>query len=273
MTRVVALLIAVIAVVTEAPAAAVCRASYDDAVLADRPAAYWPMTRPYAGTESSLGTVHLTGRYAGGRGPATLPNGDTAADFDGATGYLEVADNAVLSPATTGALTLEAWLRPDTLQFPHQESSGYVHWMGKGGTGQHEFAARMYSHDNTENRPNRVSGYAFNQSGGLGAGSYFQDSLAAGTWIHYVLVINAAAKSAAFPNGYTKLYRDGVLRDQDDLSIHGQIVVPVQGSAPLRVGTRDFASFFSGAVGKVAIYDRELASADIVRHHAAMVGR
>ncbi|WP_202866068.1 LamG domain-containing protein [Kribbella turkmenica] len=260
------------ALFASAPADAQAGHSYDAVVLQSGPTAYWRLARPSARIEAALGRgPGLVGKYAGTREPTTLPNGDAATAFDGATGYFEVADNAALSPATRGVFTLEAWLRPDILDFPHQQSSGYVHWMGKGEPGQHEYVARMYSQVNTENRPNRISGYLFNSSGGLGAGSYFQDPVQVGTWIHYVLVINAKAKSAGYPNGYTKIYRDGVLRDQDDLSIRGQIIVPARGSAPFRVGTRDFGSWFQGAVGKVAVYDKELDSAQIARHYEAMV--
>ncbi|GAA0618991.1 LamG domain-containing protein [Kribbella sandramycini] len=254
------------------PATATACSGYDAAVQQDGPKAYWRMARAGFSSEASVvGGSQLTGTYAGTRSATTLPNGEAAAAFDGATGYFQVPDNAVLSPATAGVLTLEAWVRPDTLQFPHAQSSGYVHWMGKGEAGQHEYVSRMYSLTNTENRPNRISGYLFNNTGGLGAGSYFQDSLTAGTWIHYVLVINANAKSATYPNGYTKIYRDGVLRDQDDLSISGQIIVPSDGTAPFRVGTRDFGSWFQGAVGKVAVYGKELSAARIAAHHTAML--
>jgi hypothetical protein len=244
--------------------------AYDNTVLADHPAAYWRMSG--AATEPDATGHGHTGTYQGGRQRTTLPNGEPTTDFDGATGYLEVADHAALSPATTGQFTLEAWMRPDTLQFPHSESAGYVHWMGKGEPNQHEYAARMYSLTNTADRPNRVSGYAFNLDGGLGAGSYFQDTLTAGAWIHYVLVINPAAVSTAFPYRYTKIYRDGVLRDQDQLQIDGSVVTPQHGTAPFRVGTRDFASWFAGAIGKVAVYDVELTADRIAAHTAAMKG-
>ncbi|MCS5497254.1 LamG domain-containing protein [Cnuibacter physcomitrellae] len=243
---------------------------YDTAVLADDPAVYWTMSGSGSGAETDLGSAGIDGTYTGSPTVATLPNGDAAVDFDGATQYFEAPDADALSPATTGVITIEAWMRPDVLQFPNEEGSGYVHWMGKGEAGQHEYVARMYSLDNTETRPNRISGYSFNLSGGLGAGSYFQDAVQPGQWIHYVLVINANAKSAAYPNGYTKVYRDGVLRDQDDLSIRGQIIVPERGSAPFRAGTRDFASWFDGAVGKIAVWDSELSAAQIAAHTAAM---
>jgi hypothetical protein len=244
--------------------------AYDAAVLADDPQVYWAMSGAAAGSEPDLSGGDVTGTYTGAPATTTLPNGDTAVDFDGATQYFEAADAAVLSPATTGEITIEAWMRPDVLQFPNEEGSGYVHWMGKGTAGAHEYVSRMYSTQNSENRPNRISGYSFNLSGGLGAGSYFQDTVAAGQWIHYVLVINANATSEIYPNGYTKVYRDGVLRDQDDLSIRGQIIVPERSTAPFRAGTRDFGSWFDGAVGKIAVWDTELSAAQIAAHTAAM---
>lgn len=252
---------------TEAPATS---CAYDAVVLADSPTAFWPMENPAAGVEADLSGSGLDGRYVASPVATTLPNGDLATKFDGTSQYMEVDDAAELSPATTGELTVEAWMRPDTLDFADDESSGYVHWMGKGLPGAHEYVARMYSIDNTSDRANRISGYLFNAVGGLGAGSYFQDPLTAGEWIHYVLVINSDASSEQFPNGYTKIYRDGVLRDQDDLSIRGTVITPERGDAPFRVGTRDFASFFEGAVGKVAVYDVELPARRIAAHHTVM---
>jgi hypothetical protein len=246
------------------------RASYDATVLADKPVAYWAMRSPDVGTEKDLTGHGHQGRYFGEPGAAKLPNGHKAADFTGSSQYLEVPDDAALSPATTGVLTLEAWMRPDALQFPHAEGSGYVHWMGKGEPGHQEYVARMYSTRNEENRPNRISGYLFNASGGKGAGSYFEEKITKGQWIHYVLVINAKATSGDFPNGYTIIYRDGTFKDKDDLNYHGTVIKPTHGKAPFRVGTRDLTSFFEGAVGKVAIYDKELSEKRIREHYRAM---
>ena len=246
--------------------------SYDPVVRADRPVAYWGMSTPGAGTEKDLSGKRHEGRYVGAPARTRLPNGDVAADFDGVTQYMEVPDAAGLSPATRGVLTIEAWMRPDTLQFRRAEGSGYVHWMGKGETGKHEYAARMYSLRNEENRPNRISGYLFDASGGKGAGSYFQGGVAKGEWIHYVLVINTREKSEKYPNGYTKIYRDGVLKAQNDLNYRGTPITPTRGSAPFRVGTRDLGSFFEGAVGKVAVYDRELSAGRVGVHHRRMTG-
>ena len=51
--------------------------------------------------------------------PATLPNGDAAADFNGSSQYVSVPSAAVFSIPTTHSLTWEAWIRPDVLEFPN----------------------------------------------------------------------------------------------------------------------------------------------------------
>jgi hypothetical protein len=58
--------------------------------------------------------------------------------FDGEDDCIEIADSADVSAATTGQLSVSAWIRPDVLTFPVSQSTGYVHWMGKGESGQQE---------------------------------------------------------------------------------------------------------------------------------------
>jgi hypothetical protein len=246
--------------------------AYDGEVLADGPVAYWTMANGPSGSEPDKSGAGHDGRYGGTLGDnSQLPNGAAAVTFTGGQ-YLEVPDTDDLRPATTGVLTIEGWIRPDTLDFQHAESTGYVHWLGKTGSGQYEYVTRMYSAGNSEERENRISGYHFNLAGGLGAGSYFQDPVTPGEWIHYVLVINRTTPSDEYPNGYTKIYKNGVLRDQDDLSVDGERVAAEPGHAPLRIGTSDFESFFEGAVGKVAIYSHELPPEQILEHYQLMTG-
>ena len=64
----------------------------------------------------------------------------------------------------------------------------------------------------------------------------------------------------------TYIFRNGVLRDQDPLS--GYDIVPANGTAPVRIGTRDFASFFQGSVARVAIYSTRLPAATLAAHYA-----
>jgi hypothetical protein len=239
----------------------------DDAVLQDKPIAYFTMGSPFRAlwepdqTRSGFRAV----RHPRGGLPWTrMPNGDRASVLNGTNQYLEVASHPRLSVPTTGALTIEAWIRPDTLQFPSQEGSGYVHWAGKGEPNMQEYVLRMYSFSNNESRPNRISAYAFNLSGGLGSGSYFQDPVAQGEWIHVAAVINTKAISSTYPTGYVRIYKNGVLRDTTGLDQFG--VVPGAGPAPLRIGTRDKRSYFKGAIGKFAIYDYEVPPSRLQAH-------
>ena len=101
-----------------------------------------------------------------------------AAVFDGLDDYVEIADHPDYSIATTGELTVVALIRPDSLEMPTTERTGYVHWLGKGVPGQDEWTFRMYQLGNTEERENRISCYAFNldaRAGGtrFGIGSHF----------------------------------------------------------------------------------------------------
>ncbi len=243
--------------------AAAAAGSYDARILSDSPALYLPLSGISGGLATDLSPHHRNGRfYPQTRGPrlTRLPNGETAVVLDGASEYIEVASTASLSVRPGHALTVEAWIQPGTLEFPHAEN-GYVHWAGKGETGMEEFTFRMYSRTNSANRPNRISGYVFNPDGGEGSGSYFQDPVRAGEWIAVAMVIDARAETVA-------IYKNGVLRKTTPFSQFG--VSPQPGNAPLRVGTRDLRSFFLGAIAKFAVYDRALPASTLAAHAALM---
>jgi hypothetical protein len=72
-------------------------------------------------------------------------SGDVYLKVTGADSYVEIASIADYGIPTTGALSVAAWMRPDTLNFPHWEETGYVYWIGKGDSGQQEWAFRMYN--------------------------------------------------------------------------------------------------------------------------------
>ncbi len=188
---------------------------------------------------------------------------NSAYGFDGINDYLEIADNSLLSVATTGAFSISAWMRPDVLTFPDEEGSGYVHWLGKGEPGEQEYTFRMYGLDNTEGRANRTSFYMFNASGGLGAGAYVQEPVSVGEWIHYVATVDVAADQI-------RLYKNGVLKDTDTFLGAPYFVTPTNAAAPLRIGTRNAGnssnpSYFQGAIDDVIIYDRALTATEVQR--------
>ncbi len=195
--------------------------------------------------------------------PSSVPSRNNfAAEFNGLDEYVEIKDLDAYSQPTTGALSVEVWLRPASLRMPKIESSGYANWFGKGGFGEHEWTFRMYSKGNLENRGNRISFYALNANGGLGVGSYFQDKLLVGQWIHVV---------ATLDDSQTAVYRDGAFRKQDPLywKARNLVITPTNQEAPIRIGTRDKRSFFQGAIGRVAIYNTKLSPSQIQAHYQA----
>ena len=156
-----------------------------------------------------------------------------AAVFDGLDDYVEIADHPDYSIASTGELTVVALIRPDSLEMPATERTGYVHWLGKGVPGQDEWTFRMYQLGNTEDRDNRISCYAFNldaRAGGIrfGIGSHFQDELTPGQWL---LV------AGAWDATRVSIYRDGVLRDSDllDQSATGGVTITPSMATPRSV--------------------------------------
>jgi hypothetical protein len=167
-------------------------------------------------------------------------------NFDGLAGYAQVADSPDLSVATTGALTVAAFIRPAALSFPHIEGTRYVHWMGKGEPGRHECVLRMYSKFNSENRANRISFYVFNQEGHRGVGAYVQEWVTPGLWIHIAGVADGE-RINLFENGIlknTQRYADDVNRGAGRLrcawvlgiSAAGEISRVADGSAVTRTG-------------------------------------
>lgn len=175
--------------------------------------------------------------------------------FDGVNDYIEIDDNSKLSVDNTGEFTISLWLRPDTLIFENDMSSGYVNILGKGESGSHEWTFRMYSKDNTQGRDNRINFYLFNNDGGLGAGSYVQEDIVAGEWIHLV---------ARITQDKIYLYKDGVLKDSDYYNVDPYWIVPQNSNAPLRIGSRNLDSYFKGGFSEVAIFDKALSDSEIV---------
>jgi hypothetical protein len=210
---------------------------------------------------------------------ASPQSGDVYLEFNGRDAYAEVPSITDYSVSTTGELTISAWLRPDTLNFPFVErNSDYIYWLGKGEKsgpgGDQEWALRMYNHYDpldSPSRPNRISFYLFNPQGGLGVGSYVQVPVHKGKWIHIVGVADGSR---------TYLYTDGQYIRCDtyrglalgSCEIHYQappnqnlqlVINPQAGPAPLRLGTKDLGSFFEGGLTRVRLWNRVLLASEI----------
>ncbi len=196
--------------------------------------------------------------------------GQAFLQFDGSPGnFVEIQDPSngdfsISTPERTG-LTISAWIRPDALCFLNTDGLGYVHWLGKGETGQQEWTFRMYSQDNGEGRDTRISFYVFNVAGGEGIGSFFQDPVEVGEWIH---VVGVADDKRTF------IYKNGVLRKCDQYTGVGDSrcqqytdptrwITPQHGTAPLRIGHRDRNSYFQGGIARVRVWNRALSPSEV----------
>ena len=247
-------------------------ARYRNRVLAKGPIAYWRLGEfagPVAADETCNG---YDGSYVGnptfGQAGAIMNDPNTAVQFNVPRDHVEIPDRADFSQLTSGlGLTVEAWMRPDVLTFPGQTADPYVHWLGKGVAGQHEWGFRFYSNDTT--RPNRISAYIWNPMGGEGAGAYFQDEVVPGEWIHVVACYEPGDKDTVPPAG-VHIYKNGVHRlgpPSSGTLYRTYNIVPVHGTAPLRLGTRDLGSFLIGGLDEVAIYPRVLTTAEILDNY------
>jgi len=235
--------------------------AYDQTALNLGPVMYLNMDPAAAPTDLS-GNGHV-GSYKGGvPASATMPNGEKAPVFNGVNQYLSIASSPKLSVPTKRVLTIVAWIKPSTLQFPNTENEDFVYFLGKGNpTEGYEYANRMYSKVNSASRPNRISVYHWNTNGGLGSGSYFQDAVNTTDWIMITDIID-------MNRGVVDIYKNGVLRDSTPLSQYS--VTPRATNSPFNIGTRNLNSWFQGAVGKVSVHDRLLTTAELSSLYKAM---
>jgi hypothetical protein len=187
-------------------------------------------------------------------------NGSSAYSFNGTNAYIEIPDHSVFSISTTRKFSMSVWMRPGTTTFPEVEggpgATNYVYWMGKGVPDQHEWACRMYNLHNSENRPNWISFYVFNLGGDLGAGSRVEDPVTPLVWLHFVATVDVAANTI-------KWYENGALRDTDTLS--GFSITPENGTAPVRLGTRNRDSYFKGSIDNLLFYNRVLSAFEVIQ--------
>lgn len=259
---------------TERPAAVPngITTAFDRKILALHPVLYLTLAHPSAGVYQDLSKSGNNGAYMPRDKPPSqvrLPNGALASQFNGHGQYVRVSSSSRLSLTHTGRLTVEAWIRPATLQFALEEGDGYANILGKGEPDRYEYALRMYSERNREVpvRPNRVSAYVFNRWGGWGSGAYFQDHVSVGGWMMVAFVMSDRP-TPSWPKGYIEIYKNGQLRQR--ISLAQYHVRPTATGAPFRIATLSMSSFFDGAIGDVAVFDYALPGSHIASTYDAM---
>ena len=183
------------------------------------------------------GTYH--GPIAFGQLGAIKNDPDRAVGLDGKS-FVQIPASHDFSVSLKHGLTVEAWMRPDRLDFAGETADPYVHWLGKGEKDHFEWGFRYYSRKRANGhrrpRPNRISAYIWNASGKEGAGAYFEEPVTKGQWLHVVAVYQPVGPGA----GKCFIYRNGVFKKGPPskgtlYSTFG--IAPTSGPAPLRLGT------------------------------------
>lgn len=242
--------------------------AYAQMVLAAQPVGYWRLGET-GGIAAANSSPHegLNGYYVGlaaGVGPGSLAQrgprptagylgmsvDNRAPHLNGQQNYVAVADSPQLD--VTGALSLEAWVKLETL--PVGNAGIIAKYAGAGaqrsfqicvngqGAGNGELAMVVSPDGTFENAKNLVDNVP----------------LPTGEWLHVVGVFT--------PNVAMRLYLNGVLVEQSSVGIPSQIYAS---SADLWIGKQydsSSANHLNGMIDEAAIYDRALTPQEVRDH-------
>jgi len=157
--------------------------------------------------------------------------------------YIQIPDHNDFSVSTTNQLTVSFWLSPNV---QNMANSGYVHFLGKGSSGSYEWAFRIYN-ANYSDRPQAISMYHWNPSGGLGAGSRWDHSnIPDGSWVYVTGRFGKVDGSSDI-----SLFGNGSRVDTDTYS--GYSIKPKNCDAPLNIGTRGNDSYLNGCIDEFRV--------------------
>jgi hypothetical protein len=225
--------------------------AYGNAVLADSPLTYYRMDAPSGTVEIDRGSLALDGTYINtptlGVTGAVLQ--DTAVQFDRPSfELLQGHDHNGYSITTTGALTLECWVKSSTVAptgiaeriFGKVDNSQWEWLIERYDTGQH--VCRIFTLANWFPVLCQVT----------------FGSPTLNVWHHHVVTIQNAAGTCT-----VKAYLDKVLTDTQTFSFASIS----NGVAPIEIACAGNNYSFNGAIDEVAIYDHALTATRIGVHY------
>jgi hypothetical protein len=226
--------------------------AYAQVVLADDPVAYWRLDESSGATARDFSGHGNDATYIGGvqlGTPGAIANDpDTAATFDGATGYLDAGDNFAF--AGTQAFSVEAWVRSLSMQgyggiFSREDTSG--------GPPSEGYLGFVSPGDGV---------YGFQRLDGNNLTSDSSMSLASTT--HYDHVV------ATYDGNVMTLYVNGVAESTQPsaFSIAGATHHFVVGA---EVGGAE--DFFAGVLDEVAVYEHALSANRVSAHYLVGTGQ
>ncbi len=179
-----------------------------------------------ASAAKNSGTVNGATRTTSGRFGSAL-------SFDGVNDRVDVPDSASLD--LTGAMTLEAWVRPSS-------NSGWrTAILKERGTAGHVYA--LYSSEGNAPIAENFIGSTYNGTAGTGA-------LPLNTWSHLATTYDGAAP---------RLYVNGT--QVGTKAVTGAMAAT---ASPLRIGGNAlWGEYFAGQIDEVRIYNRALSAAEV----------
>jgi hypothetical protein len=259
--------------------------TYAQAVREDRPVGYWRLNeltydQLVADESGQRRDGSFVGRPSLGEQGAIQGITNCSMSFS-SQAHIEIPHSKDFSIQTSGeGLSVEVWMSPEVLHFKGEDGKKYIHWLGKGDAKRMEWGFRLHSSDHPS-RSKKISAYAWNPQGGLGAGAFCKgDLVAEGKWIHLVACFQHYVDPCVKKTG-VQLYVNGDLvkgpptRSTLYLNEGFWSVVPESRNAPLRIATRSATadSFLTGRIDEVAIYPKVLPPERIKRHYDVGIGR
>ena len=160
-------------------------------------------------------------------------------DFDGVNDYVDVGNNSSLK-ITDGDITIEAWVKPDSLAADNRVFANFVYM-------QNGYAMNIFS-DGRFYLGTWQSSAQQSTISSVGA-------VTVGNWNHLVVTRTGAT---------SKTYRNGV----DVTTTSGSHIDPVSSTVNARIGNDNSNSWpFDGKIDEVRIYNTDLSAAEIARHY------
>lgn len=214
--------------------------AYSNAVLADGPLLYLRLGEP----KGSPTVFDAKGTGFGVKGNLTLGSagalhGDTnsAADFDGASGYVNLGNTFKL--AVGKDFTFEAWIKPEAFSVTR-----YI-------VAKHAGNAGFYLNI----QPN---GHILFYAGTMNGGAKIESAMPPGLNVYSHVVVTLTGQKA-------NLYLNAAAEPEVTFAAR-----PADNTALLTLGAHSNVNqFFDGLIDEVAIYDKALSAATIASHYEA----
>ena len=232
------------------PQATYDASGYAQAVLVDAPVAYWRLGETTGTTVADSAGISPGARFGGvtlGQ-PGALDDGNAAMRFDGIDGTSVLIPNSPALVAINGssAITMEAWINPQTLTLPSHFRIFYSF------TADPSSYLGIYDGDGS---PRLCVALTIN---GVQRFLAMGPALSVGGWYH---------TAATYDGATLTLYVDGNLVGQV-AGLTGSIAIGTGGVTLGGYPTAGSHFNFDGLVDEAAIYNYALTAAQVARHYA-----